>query len=120
MEYIEENTTDHERAQMSRANAMGTPNDQMSLKEIYDEMWKLETKCNKEETIKTAHEKGDNKVERMTEEDWERWYNNEKKMKNERTGVYAPVSYTHLDVYKRQLQSGVPTSRARIIKKTYL
>ena len=41
-EYIERNTTDHERAQMSRTNAMGTPNDQMSLKEIYDEVWKGE------------------------------------------------------------------------------
>ena len=27
MGYIKKNTTDHERAQMSRANAMGTPND---------------------------------------------------------------------------------------------
>ena len=92
MEYIKKNTTDHERAQMSRANAVGTPNDKMTLRDIYDEMWKLDTKCNKEETIGTAHEKGENKVERMTEEDWERWDNNETQMKNERTGVYAQVT----------------------------
>ena len=30
MEYIKKNTTDHERAQMSRANAVGSPNDKMS------------------------------------------------------------------------------------------
>ena len=42
---------------MSRANAMGTPNDKMTLRDIYDEMWKLDTKYNKEETIGTAHEK---------------------------------------------------------------
>ena len=55
MEYIEKNTTDHERAQMSRANARGTPNDEMSLEEIYDEMWKLETRCNKEESLSLIH-----------------------------------------------------------------
>ena len=92
MEYIEKNTTDHERAQMSRADATEPPNNKMSWEEIYDEMWKLDTKCSKEETIRTAHGKGDNKVERMTEEDWERFYNNEEQMKNKRTGVYAQVT----------------------------
>ena len=37
MEYIKKNTTDHERAQMSRANAVGSPNDKMSLRDIYNE-----------------------------------------------------------------------------------
>ena len=92
MEYIERNTTDHERAQMSRANARGTPNDKMSLEEIYDEVWKLDTKCNKEGTIGTAHGESDKKVEKMTEDDWERWYSNENQMKKERTGVYAQVT----------------------------
>ena len=45
---------------------------QMTLKDIYCEMWELDDRCNKEETIGTAHEKDDNNVERMTEEDWER------------------------------------------------
>ena len=49
VEYIEKNTTDHERAQMSRADATEPPQNKMSQEEIYDEMWKLETKCNKEE-----------------------------------------------------------------------
>ena len=92
MEYINKNATDHERAQMSRANAMGTPNDKMTLRDIYDEMWELDARCNKEKTIGTAHEKDDNKVERMTKEDWERWDDNEEQMKNERTGVYAQVT----------------------------
>ena len=128
---------------MSRANAMGTPNDKMTLRDIYDEMWKLDTQYNEEETIGTTHEQDDNKMERKTEEDWEKWDENCTQMKNERTGVYAqvteeytreeyeqwkqsirqperpiqtenaelrewirvmfePVSYTHLDVYKRQ------------------
>ena len=65
MGYIKKNTNDHERAQMSRANARGTPDDKMALREIYDEMWELDARCNKGETIGT-------------------------------------VSYTHLDVYKRQ------------------
>ena len=42
-------------------------------------MWNLDTKYNEEETIGTAHEKRDNDVERMTEEDWDRWSDNEKR-----------------------------------------
>ena len=99
MGYIKKNTNDHERAQMSRANARGTPDDKMTLREIYDEMWELDARCNKEKTIGTTHEKDDNKVERMTEEDWERWDDNEEQMKTERTGVYAQVTeqYTQED-----------------------
>ena len=62
---------------------MGTPNEKMTLRDIYDEMWELDDRCNKEETIGTAHEKGDNKVERMMIEDWEKWYSNENQMKKE-------------------------------------
>ena len=82
IEYIKKNTTDHERAQMSRANAVESPNDQMSLRDIYNEMWQLDTKYNEEKIIGTAHEKRDNNVRRMTAE---------------------AVYYTHLDVYKRQI-----------------
>ena len=92
MDYIKKNTTDHERAQMSRANAVGSPNDKMSLRDIYNEMWKLDTKYNKEETVGAAHEKRDNNGRRMTKEDWDRWDDNEEQMKNERTGVYAQVT----------------------------
>ena len=60
IQYIKKNTTDHERGQMSRANAMGTPDDKMTLREIYDEMWELDAKGNKEKTVGTAHEKDDN------------------------------------------------------------
>ena len=70
----------------------GTPDDKMTLREIYDEMWELDARCNKEENIGTTHEKGDNNVERMTEEDWERWDDNEAQMKNKRTRVYAQVT----------------------------
>ena len=55
-------------------------------------MWKLDTKYNEEKTIGTAHKKRDNNVRRMTEEDWDRWSDNVKQMKNERTGVYAQVT----------------------------
>ena len=55
MGYIEKNTNDHERTQMSRANALGTPDDKMTLREIYDELWKLDARCNKERTIGTTH-----------------------------------------------------------------
>ena len=72
MEYIKKNTTDHEGAQMSRANVVGTPNDKMTLRDIYDEIWELDARCDTEETIGTAHEKDDNNVEGMTEDDWER------------------------------------------------
>ena len=89
MEYIKKNTTDHERAQMSRANIAGTPNDKMTLRDIYEEMWELNAKCDKEETIGTAHEYNDKKVEGMTEDDWERWEDNLKQMEKERTGIYA-------------------------------
>ena len=126
MDYVNENTTDHERAQMRRANRMVSPNDNMTLRDIYDEMWELDAKYDKEETIGTTHENNDKNVEGMTEDDWDRWNDNLKRMKNERTGIYAhlkeqytqeeyeqmrqlirqpekPVSYTHLDVYKRQV-----------------
>ena len=83
MEYIERNTTDHERAQMSRADVTEPPYDQMTLEEIYDEVWKLENDPN---------EKGDNKVERMTKEDWKRLSSNGEQMKNKRTGIYAQVT----------------------------
>ena len=63
-----------------------TPNDKMPLREIYNEMWKLDAKCNKEKTIGTIHENNDKKVERMTKDDWERWCNNLQRMKNEGTG----------------------------------
>ena len=47
---------------------------------------------NEEETIGTAHEKDDTKMEGMTEEDRERCDENCTQMKNERTGVYAQVT----------------------------
>ena len=92
MGYIYENTTDHERAQMSRAWVRMTANDTMGLEDIHDEIWELDAKCNKEETIGTTHKINDNKVEKMTKDDWKRWYNNEKQMKNEITGIYAHVT----------------------------
>ena len=92
MEYIMKNTTDHERAQMSHANVAGTPNDKMTLRDIYDEMWELDARCDKEETIGTAHEKDDNNMEGMTEDDWDRWDDNCTQMKNKRTGIYAQVT----------------------------
>ena len=44
----------------------------------------------------------------MTEEDWERWDDNEEQMKTERTGVYAQVTeqYTQEDYeqWKREIR----------------
>ena len=39
MDYIYENTTDHERAQTSRAGIKMAPNDEMVIEDIYEEMW---------------------------------------------------------------------------------
>ena len=77
---------------MGRATILLTPNDKMTLREIYDEMWKLDAKNDKEETIETTHDINDKTVEKMAKEDWKRWKNNETQMKIERTGVYAHVT----------------------------
>ena len=92
MDYIYENTTDHKRAQMGRATIMLTPNDKMTSREIYEEMWKLDAKCNKEETIGTTHDTRDKKVERMTKDDRKRLHKNETQMKTQGTGIYAQVT----------------------------
>ena len=46
-----------------------TANDTMGLEDIHDEIWELDAKCNKEETIGTTHDINNNKVEKMTKDD---------------------------------------------------
>ena len=121
MDYINENTTDHERAQMRRANRMVTPNDNMTLRDIYDEMWELHAKYDKEETIGRTHENNDKNVEGMTEDDWDRWNDNLKRMKNERTGIYAHLKeqytqeeYEQMRQLIRQPEKSVQTENAEL------
>ena len=119
--YIKKKTTDHERAQMSRTNVAGTPNDKMTLRDVYDELWEIDARCDKEETIGTTHEDNNKKVERMTGADWERLEDNLKQMEKERMGIYAHVTreytqeeYEQMRQLIRQPEKLVQTENAEL------